>query len=1222
METFLRLQCCRPFGVMYSGKFLARSFLLLLILLAFLSVKATSMAQTKVSLDLKEVSVSDFFRAVKQQTNLSFLYNSALVDGLGSVSISVKDADLDRVLQSVLSEKGLTYEFEGNAVVVKKAEQIQTQAPCHIYIVGKVTDSNKQPLPGVAVFGKKTRIGAATDVNGKYQLVLTDSTEILVFSFLGMKSVEIKYKGQKEINVVMVEEATQMDEVTVISTGYQDIDRRKLTSAVTAIKMDDIRVPGLSSVTEMLEGHVPGMTFMQNSGQVGATPRVRIRGTSTVLGSQEPLWVLDGIILQDPVNVDPAQLNDLDFVNLLGNAISGLNPDDIEQIDVLKDAAATAIYGARAANGVIVITTKKGKAGPPSVSYSMSGTFSRRPYYSDKTINLMNSKERVDLSREQFEKGMVFYNITEFDGFEKAYTDYKAGLINYGEYKRLTDYYETINTDWFDVLCRNSFSMKHTLALSGGSEACRYYASVGYNDERGVIKHEDKQTYTGTLRVNGSFDKGSYQFGVTFNTSEADHVPTDATGKNIIQYAYELNRALPAYNPDGSPYYYVMGNLQNKRYANLFNAEEEMKNTANHVGSSSYTLTGNVRYHLLDGLTADGTLSYSGGSTTQLTTFNEESYYIKQLKNSPNGSMCPLGGEWRSIITHQRSWTGRLQFNYSRYFGDDKQHFTNVALGGEISSSKYTNLNETRRGYFEDRGKTFAEFESGYLADYPRFSDWLMEQKPTISESLTNMLSGYITLTYSFNDRYTLNFNTRMDGSNQFGSRSNEKLLPIWSVSGRWDIGKEFWDGNPNVNELAFKFSYGKQGNMLNNQTSRMIINKGGPVTWFGDDAFESTIANYPNPDLRWETTNSYNGEIVFSLLKNKISGSVGYYYKKTTDAFLNKQVSEINGVSTYVINEGTLINQGVEVAFSFTPINQQLTSNGKRGFVWRFDPQIGQAVNSLISRAINNKNTIVQDKINYKDFLNGNVQISGKPLNTFYSYRFKGLTHETGMPEFYGVEEENKEALHARFKNMSDEEICLEIMEESGTRVPILQGGFSNYIGYRQFGLSFNFSYSLGNKIRLLRLMDDMNIRPYPTQNVRREMLARWRKPGDEKYTNIPGIVTDNTLPQGWWNDEKYREEYTFADASPYRMYDYSDIRVVSGNYLKLQSLSLRYNLPDEFCKRMHLKSAYFTLAGTNLFTIASKDLKGQDVTQSGSSTTINLSVRPNYSFALNITF
>lgn len=1189
-----------------------------------LPLQAQDQNMPRVSLDVKNETLIRVIENLREQTRYNFMFNSGELRDITGITLRLENILLCQALDSLLDKvnRGLIYTIEGKTVIIRKQSQEKVKP---VLVKGKVVDVKKQPIPGVTVLVKGTTIGVTTNINGEFSLSIpSPETSELMFSFVGMKTITLKCANrpkQGEWVVTMEEDVVTMEEVQVVSTGYQDIDRRKLTSAVTSLKMNDIKVAGLSTVTQMLEGHVPGMTFMQNSGQVGATPKVRIRGTSTILGNQEPLWVVDGIIQQDPVNVDPASLNDLDFVNLLGNAITGLNPDDIEQIDVLKDAAATAIYGARAANGVIVITTKKGKVGKPSVTYSLSGTVNRRPYYSDREIYMMDSRERVDVSREQFEKDMVFTNIIEWHGFEKAYLDYKAGDISYDEYKREVDYYETINTDWFDLLCKNSFTHKHTLSLSGGSNEFRYYASIGYNDENGVIRKEGKETYTAVLKLNGNFNRTSFQFGVQFNTSEADHVPNDATGKNIVQYAYETSRAIPAFNPDGTPYYYSMGAFKTGNDLNLFNMLEETRNTKNHISMSSVTLTGNVRVRLLESLTAEGTLSYSTSNTTQETVFNEKSYYIKQLGQvTSGGSNCPLGGEWRNQMTKQRSYTGRLQFNYSNYFDEAQKHFMNIALGGEISSNKYTNFSLIERGYFEDRGRTFAQFTSSMLKseEYSNYLNWLASNSPSISDNLTNMISAYLTVTYSYDDRYVLNFNTRMDGSNQFGSRSNEKLLPIWSVSGRWNLKKDFWENSNSVNELALKFSYGKQGNMLNNQTSRMIITKGAYIGWF--DGFQSTISYFPNPDLKWETTNSYNGELVFSFLQNKISGTIGYFYKKTEDAFLDKKVSEVNGISTYVINKGVVTNQGLEVSFSFTPINQAVNARGQRGFVWRLDPQLGQVVNSLVNKAINNKTNTVRDKITYTDFLNGDVELSGKPMNTFYSYRFKGLNPEDGSPEYYGLEPEREEELHAKFLNMSDEEICLEVMEESGTRVPVLQGGLSNYFGYGQFGLSLNISYSFGNKIRLLRVCDDMNVRPYPVQNVRREFLNRWRKPGDEQYTNIPALVTTNTLPMGWW--ENYRDDYSFADMSPYRMYDYSDIRVVRGDYVKIQAVSLRYNVHDSFCKKLGIQSAYISLSGTNLKTFASKELKGQSVEQSGSASTINLSVRPNYSLSLNVTF
>lgn len=395
-----------------------------------------------------------------------------------------------------------------------------------------------------------------------------------------------------------------------------------------------------------------------------------------------------------------------------------------------------------------------------------------------------------------------------------------------------------------------------------------------------------------------------------------------------------------------------------------------------------------------------------------------------------------------------------------------------------------------------------------------------------------------------------------------------------------------------------------------------MIVEKDGHNAWF--DNMTSKIKYYSNPDLKWEITHSYNAELNFSLFKNKLNGSFGYYYKKTKDAFLSKTVSEINGVSNYIVNKGVVTNQGVEVTLNFVPISQEIGRDGKRGFTWRIDPQIGQVVNKLVSRAINDKTNILRDKVTYEDFLNGNVELANKPMNTFFSYKFKGLSGVDGSPIFYGMETEEKERLHAMYKNMTIDEVCMAVMTESGTRIPVLQGGISNYLGYRQFGLSFNFTYSLGNKIRLLKLCDEQNVRPMPDRNLRREFVNRWRQPGDEATTNIPGLVASASIQNGWWSQIN---DYKFGSHSPYAMYDYSDIRVVSGDYIKLQSLSFRYVVHDNFCKKIGLKSAYVSLTGANLFTIKSKDLKGQDVTQSGSSATVNMTVRPSYSISINLT-
>ncbi len=1177
--------------------------------------------QQRVSLDLKEAKVQTLFNEIQRQTNMYFMFNTEQVEQLGNITVEAKSETVDAVLTKVFKDSQLTYVLNGNMIVVRPAQQ-QNVPQKDITIRGRVVDENGAPIVGVTVQLRNSSRGAITDDKGYYAVTIP-ATEIneksrLTFSFIGMETVTRKLPANNQMDVVMKEGQTELDEV-VVRTGYETIDKRKLTSAVQTLKMDDIKVAGINTIDQMLEGRIPGMIFMQNSGQVGAAPKLRIRGNSTVLGNREPLWVLDGVVLTDPVNVDPSQLNDLDFVNLLGNAISGLNPDDIEQIDVLKDASATALYGAKAGNGVIVITTKKGKIGAPTFTYSATGSYTRRPRYSDNAINLMNSLERVDVSRELIERGVYYNNITSWTGYEKAAQDYYNGAIDYAEFQRLTGYYETVNTDWFDLVCQDVFSHNHTLSLSGGSHNIRYYASLGMSDEKGAIKGEGSKRYSTSLNLTATYDRFTARFQLNGNVSERNYNPSDL---GVLDYAYNMSRAIPAFNTDGSRYQYQrQENATTPIY--YFNILDEMDNSGDETNGNAINMQAYASYKIIPDLKLEGTLSYGVSNTTQETYYLENTYYVHKLRSSqaPNTDMCPVGGELKRSETRNTTWMARLQANYMKFLDSENKHNINASAGIELNSQRYDGFSITRRGYQEERGKLFANIPSTYTMYYNSFLA-SAAGLGTITENLTNSLAWYGMAGYDYDNRYMVNLHIRGESSNLFGTRANDHIMPIWALSGRWNIKQDILKQIDWIDDLALRGSFGYQGNMLSGQTPYMIIQSGVDYqNKYGE--YNSTIVNYPNPSLRWEKTASANISADFSFLRGKINGSLSYFYKKTKDAFLTKTISEINGINQYVVNSGTLVNQGVEVSLNFTPINNIGASGSKRGFVWRIDPQLGAVLNELINEAINPRNNVLRDEITYNDMLTGNVEIAGKPINTFYSYRFKGLSPVDGSPIFHGTEEENQAELALKYKEMNLQDVLLEVMEESGRREPYIQGGISNYFGYRNFGLSFNLTYSLGNKIRLLKLCTNYGTtNPNPQSNLRREFVDRWRKPGDENYTNIPALNTvSNAHANPWWTSGSNVLTQRIAN-NVYEMYDNSDIRVVSGDYLRLSSLSFRYNVDDSVCKLFGLKSAYLSLTGTNLFTLCSSKLKGQDPTQSGSTPSINLSVRPTYSFNLNLTF
>lgn len=1217
-----------PFIESYSGKridILKLTFLLLLV--SFKQVSASPHCQeTKISIQVKDCSIEQLFRMIERQSSYVFIYNHEQLSRIEPITGNFKDMEVTQILDVCLKGTGLHYELLNKRIILH-GQEIEKKS---VLLEGRVTDRDSMPLAGVTVRLKGTTVGTSTDMKGYFKLWVPEENakSVLIFTFIGMKQSEVSLTSGRFAHILLEEEVAMLDEV--VSYGYYNVDKRHLTSSVTSLKMEDIMQPGVSTLDQMLEGQVPGLIFMQNSGQVGTTPKLKVRGTTTLLGNQSPLWVLDGVILTDPVNVDPQQINDLDFVNLLGNAISGINPDDIDKIDVLKDASATAIYGPRASNGVIVITTKKGKIGAPSVSYSLTGTFRRRPRYSDRAVNVMNSQERIDYSRDIIENKLEVPNLDSWVGYEAAYYDYQIGKITHQEFLDRVHKMETVNTDWMGLLMHDTYSHNHSLSVSGGTDNIRYYASLGYSNENGNIRGEENNRYSALTRLNLNYKNFTMQFGLNGSIMKKDYTPTKV---GVTDYAYNTSRAIPAYEDNGDLWFYQK-RKDNTGYDQLFSIINEQKNSYDKIKTEQSGLNVSLGYRFIPELRAELFCSYNVSHSYDEIYYGEKTWYIANLRKTDittgevntQTTECPTGGELTLDNTKNENYNLRGSLTFNKIVDHEQNHSISASVIGELSSSRYTGFKIVKRGYIPDRGMIFDRIESmtdGNL--YESYNTWLLsdDARGMMKDNLTNLVGLIGTFTYAYKDSYIFNVNGRIDFSNKFGDASNDRLLPIWSLSGRWNMHENILKRTEWIDRLALKMSFGYQGNMSAQDSPRLIIQKGGMDNDFKE--YSSKIKNYPNPNLKWEKTATYNVDLEFSLFHNKINGSVGYYYRYTKDAFLSKKVSVVNGVEAYTVNAGNLRNQGYELLLNFVPVNTATTVNGeRRGFVWRFDPNFGSVFNQLIDK-VKHKDRVLQDEVTFQDYLKGNVQVAGRPINTFYSYRYEGLNPENGAPLFYGTGETvliNGEEKKTREVDgeMEREEVWMTVMEHSGCREPFLQGSINNYFGWRNWGLSFNLAYSIGSKIRLFRLYPNQGSVVGPEKNLRRELVDRWRRPGDELHTNVPGILTGMDWKYAafpWWDGETYDFASTLWD-----MYDYSNLRVVSGNYLKLSSISLRYVVPEVFCQKVGMKSFYINLSGTNLFTWCSRKLKGQDPSQSGSSELINISVRPTYSLQLNVTF
>ena len=1091
-------------------------------------------------------------------------------------------------------------------------------------IEGTVLDENGEALPGASVYISNASgqiWGVASDLNGKFRIQVPEkiwASEKLhfVITYIGYDT-DNRVLSKKQTNYRIQLKLSQraLDEVVV--TGYQVIDRRKVTSAVTSVKVEDILMPGMTTIDQALEGRIPDLILLKNSGEAGATARLRVRGTSTLVGNREPLWVLDGFVLQDPVDVSTEELNDPDYINYIGNAISGINPQDIERVDVLKDASATALYGTRASNGVIVITTKKGRVGPPQIRYSNQTKITIRPRYTDRAVNLMNSQERVKFGQDLIKLHYAFPSNMPMVGYEGSYYRYQSGLTTYDDFLQEVQRDETVNTDWFDLLTRDALTHSHTLSISGGTDATRYYASIGYTRENGNIISEYVNRYTATMNLMTDITKQlKANVRLNGNVMKKNHLPNEISA---LDYAYNTTRALPAYNPDGSLYFYkdkaydIGQGKQNEKYN--YNILNEINNSSNEYDGTTLMASLDLTYDLKSIVDLTAAASYTRSSTLQSTWFGEKSNYVAILKNGEfndrpitgdtGKSELPYGGLLNTSNTIAESFTGRLQANFHYMLKTENfNHLFTSTMGYEVSMSRTDGISDQTRGYYKDRGMKYVTMDAKTLESFPLYEEWLAQGHRTMTAGKTNQLSGYLTLAYDFNNYVTLSASGRFDASNKFGSRSNEKFLPVWSLSTRVNLKDIFGKKWNFLNDWSIRASYGKTGNMLDGETPNLLIRQGMMDAFYGENV--STVYHFPNPNLRWEQTSQTNLGMDMVTFDGRLTLSGDLWFKYTSDAFSSVNVSPVNGVTSYQMNSGDIKNWGYSLTLSGYPIRTK-------------DWKLYLSANA--SWVSNTVRTNTSETYQLQDYLNGTALIPDRPVGTFYSYKFLGLNPNTGVPMF----DDYEDRIHL-LSGKSLSEVVPLVMIETGNREPKLTGSFYTTLSWKQLSMNMNFTYSIGSKMRLFPLYKKIVSGVSAIDNVRKEFMDRWMRPGDELNTNIPALLSPGDPMYkryvSHWSASKgsYNNVPNFA-SSVWDMYDNSDLRVVPGDYLRLSSLTVYYNLQARQLQHTPLKSLRLGLSTGDMFVIASRKLKGQDPSQANNEKAV-LSIRPSYTFSLDVSF
>lgn len=692
-----------------------------------------------------------------------------------------------------------------------------------------IADDDKQPLIGVSVYvsaddlkkagSSLMSLGVVTDIDGNFSISVPSGVKKLQCSYIGYTTLQIELKpGQSHYNVALQPSSTMLNDVVV--TGYQTVERRKLTAAVAKIDISEERIGTVKSIDQALSGQIAGLSAVTTSGAPGSPVKIRIRGTSSLNGTQDPLWVLDGIPLEGTDIPSMESLKNIDDVQQ--SSIAGLNPADIADITVLKDAAATAIYGARAANGVIVITTKNGKAGKTKINFSTRLTWS--PQQNIDRLNLLNASEKVDLELQLMksnyamnaDKGEVYRILKRYnaiDAFQKNGWDALSK-----EAQNDINALRLINTDWNDILLQDAFSQEYNLSLSGGNEKATYYTSLGYSKEQGNIPNVSSDRLNLVMKANYKVNH-ILKFGASVfanRRKNSSYLATDGF-TNPMFYARIANPYLTPYDKDGN--YVYDSDIQSGNSELLFNTFEERQNTSNETTINSLSSIFDVELRFDDRFKITSQVGLQLDKTSREQIADQESFAMRlEHQNRRNNGVSFLpkkGGFDKNYENSDSQVTWKTMGTYRDTYADI--HEFEIMVGSELRRTWATTLYSVGYGY--DR-RTMTNQPVVFPSESQAFP---LHAKTNVENAY---VSAFSTMSYSLLNRYTLGGSIRFDGSDLFGVDKKYRYLPLYSVSALWRISEEPFTQNAKwLDNLVIRASYGLQGNIDKN-TSPYLLGK------------------------------------------------------------------------------------------------------------------------------------------------------------------------------------------------------------------------------------------------------------------------------------------------------------------------------------------------------------------------------------------------------------
>ena len=823
--------------------FLCMKLTVFLFFVSMLGATASSFSQqSKFNLQMKNTTVKEVLDELKSQSDYQFFYSNDDFDVTRRVDVDLNNASIENVLKQLLGNQDVSYKIVDKSVIISKSDMVwsfnQQQQQQVISVTGKVTDSTGQPLPGVTVIEKGTTNGSITDFDGNYELRDISAASTLVFSFVGMESQEVAVEGRTKINIVLQEQTIGLEEVVAIGYGVQR--REAVTGSVASVGGEELREIPSSNITQALQGRMPGVEFAQTSSRPGASMQIRIRGTRSLTASNDPLVVLDGV----------------PFVG----SISDINPSDIKSLDILKDASATAIYGSRGANGVIMVTTHKGQKGQkPQITYngrqSFNKIFSKYP--------MMNGSEFVKLREVS------------------------------GRYTNGPDEFDDVNTDWQDMFFRNGYQADHNVSVSGGTQNGSYSFGIGYLRDQGVIPTNKYTRYN--LRASVDQEVGEY-IRVGFNSNNNYNF---TEGNQIGLYGVlSMSPIADPYNEDGSLKRTVSMPLD-EQFVITRDVVEGLKDKwlSHNRGYATYnSVYGEAKIPWVKGLKYRATLGLN------FTQANNGSYTSEGI-NSSN----PDTESSASISNyHTYHWMIDNLLTYDRTF-NDKHRVNVVAL---YSAEERTSFNSGTSA----KGIPSEDFQ------YYSLGQSLGEITTSNGGyTKTGLISYMGRVMYEYDDKYMLSATVRTDASSRLAKGHQWHTYP--AISAGWNIKSEsFMQDVRLIDRLKLRVGYGQTSNQAVAAYSTLGRLSSRDYN-FGDATYATGyyVTQLPNPGLGWEYSETWNYGLDFALFNNRLSGSMEYYVTDTKDILLGLGLPPTSGVSSYTANIGATRNKGFEISLNGT---------------------------------------------------------------------------------------------------------------------------------------------------------------------------------------------------------------------------------------------------------------------------------------------------------------